>query len=170
MFFDAQIFGVSCVGSIMAVVKLTQDLGFPKKYSPILSVGMGLLAGVFLVDPGNWQQGLIDGLALGLSAIGVHSGVKNVREGVLNLLKKPDSISVQLAQPIESIEKELANTLESKIEIKPAEAATPEQPAQPQAQPQPEQPAQQPQPAQAQPQPVQQPQPAPVQSQQPAQQ
>lgn len=160
MFFDAQIFGVSCVGSIMAVVKLTQDLGFPKKYSPILSVGMGLLAGVFLVDPGNWQQGLIDGLALGLSAIGVHSGVKNVREGVLNLLKKPDSINLQVdpSVPVESIVKSLKDTIESKIENKPAEAASPEQPAQ------------QPQPAQAQPQPVQQPQPAPVQSQQPVQQ
>ncbi|MBA4541988.1 hypothetical protein H1164_03600 [Thermoactinomyces daqus] len=129
--FDVQIFGVSAVGAIVAVCALLKDVGFPQKYSPVVAVVLGALTGVFLIDPGNWQQGLIDGLALGLSAVGVHSGVKNVREGISNLLKKPDSINVQLTKPIE---KELANTLENKI--KSAEAATPEQSADPQAQPQ----------------------------------
>lgn len=87
--FDVQIFGVSAVLAIMTVVKLVQDMGFPKKFSPVLGIGLGILTGVFLVDPHNLQQGLIDGLSLGLSAIGVHSGVKNIREGISNLAKKP---------------------------------------------------------------------------------
>lgn len=88
--FDVQIFGVSAVLAIMTLVKIAQDIGFPKKFSPILAIGVGILVGVFLVDPRDLQQGLIDGLSLGLSAIGVHSGVKNIREGVSNWIKKPE--------------------------------------------------------------------------------
>lgn len=86
--FDVQIFGISAVGSIMAAVTLLKDLGLPKKYAPLVAVAFGILTGVFLVDPHNLQQGLIDGFSLGLSAIGVHSGVKNIREGILDWLKK----------------------------------------------------------------------------------
>jgi hypothetical protein len=89
--FDVQVFGVSAVLAIMTIVRLLQDLGLPKKFSPIVSVGLGILTGVFLVDPQDLQQGLIDGFYLGLSAIGVHSGVKNVKEGVLNLIEQAKS-------------------------------------------------------------------------------
>lgn len=96
--FDVQIFGVSAVLAIITIVQLLQDMGFPKKFSPILSIGLGILVGVFLVDPHDLQQGLIDGLSLGLSAIGVHSGAKNIREGVSNLIKKPEQADQQQVQ------------------------------------------------------------------------
>jgi uncharacterized membrane protein YadS len=88
--FDVQIFGVSAVGAIVAIVTLLKEIGFPQKYAPVVSVILGILTGIFLVDPSNMQQGVVDGLALGLSAVGLFSGVKNVKEGVLNLVKKPD--------------------------------------------------------------------------------
>lgn len=85
--FDVQVFGVSAVGAIMAIVNLLIELGFPRKYAPLVAVVSGVLVGVFIVDQ-DLVQGLIDGLSLGFSAIGVHSGVKNVREGVIDWLKK----------------------------------------------------------------------------------
>lgn len=93
--FDVQIFGVSAVGAIVAVCALLKEVGFPQKYAPLVAVVLGVLTGVFLVDPANLQQGLVTGLSLGLSAIGVHSGVKNVKEGLLALKKQPE----QQAQP-----------------------------------------------------------------------
>jgi hypothetical protein len=63
-----------------------KDLGLPRKYAPLVSIALGLVAGVFLVDPHDLTQGLVDGLFLGLSAVGVHSGLKNVREGVLDTI------------------------------------------------------------------------------------
>lgn len=85
--FDVQVFGVSTVGAIMAIVNILKDAGFPKKYSPLVAIALGILAGVFLIDPKDLQQGVIDGLSLGLSAIGVHSGIKNVREGILSMIQ-----------------------------------------------------------------------------------
>lgn len=96
--FDIQIFGVSAVGAIMAIVNLMKDAGFPKKYAPLVALALGILTGVFFVDPKDLQQGLVDGLALGLSAIGVHSGVKNIREGILSLLKKDQAAQKQQQQ------------------------------------------------------------------------
>lgn len=96
--FDVQIFGVSAVGAIIAVVTLAKESGFPTKYCPVLALVLGVAAGVFFVQPHDLQQGVVEGLALGLSAIGVYSGVKNVKEGVLNLIKKPDQAAQQQQQ------------------------------------------------------------------------
>jgi hypothetical protein len=95
--FDLQVFGVSAVGTIMAVVELLKESGFPRKYVPLVSVFLGILIGVFVVDH-DLVNGLIDGLSLGLSAIGVHSGVKNVREGVLDWLKKREAAKKEQPQ------------------------------------------------------------------------
>lgn len=86
---DIQVFGISAVGAIVAVVTLLKEIGFPQKYAPVVSVILGILTGIFLVDPSNLQQGVVDGLALGLSAVGLFSGVKNVKEGLLSLKKQP---------------------------------------------------------------------------------
>lgn len=86
--FDMQVFGVSAVGAIMAVVNILKEAGFPTKYVPLVAVGLGIATGVFVLDPHDIAQGVIDGLSLGLSAIGVHSGVKNVREGLMGLVAK----------------------------------------------------------------------------------
>lgn len=91
--FDIQVFGISATGAIVAIVALLKEVGFPQKYAPLVSVALGVLTGVFLVDPTNLQQGIVTGLALGLSAVGVHSGVKNMKEGLLSLKKQPDQPS-----------------------------------------------------------------------------
>lgn len=95
--FDIQVFGVSAVGAIVGIVDLLKELGFPKKYAPVVAIVLGVLTGIFLVDH-DFVKGLIDGLSLGLSAVGVHSGVKNVREGILNWLKDQKAEKAQ-SQP-----------------------------------------------------------------------
>lgn len=81
-FMDAEVFGVALVPLILALVELCKRTGLPDKWSPVLSVVLGLLAGVFLLDTGDLYEGIVVGLALGLSATGLYSGTKNVKEGV----------------------------------------------------------------------------------------
>lgn len=81
-FTDVEVFGVAIVPLILALVELFKQTGFPNKWSPVLSVFLGLLAGVFVLDTGDLYEGIVVGLALGLSATGLYSGTKNIREGV----------------------------------------------------------------------------------------
>lgn len=81
-FMDLEVFGVALVPLILALVELFKRTGLSDKWSPVLSVVLGLLAGVFVLDTGDLYEGIVVGLALGLSATGLYSGTKNVKEGV----------------------------------------------------------------------------------------
>jgi len=66
------------VGLIMALVQLAKETGLPARFAPLLALALGVVAGVFLVSPGDLAQGILSGIGMGLSAVGLHSGVKNV--------------------------------------------------------------------------------------------
>lgn len=75
---DAEVFGVALVPLILGLVELCKQSGLPDKWSPVLSVLLGLLAGMFALDVSNLYEGIVVGLALGLSATGLYSGTKNM--------------------------------------------------------------------------------------------
>ncbi|MFC4077816.1 hypothetical protein [Salinithrix halophila] len=77
-----QIFGVALVPLIVGLVELTKLWGLSSKWAAVLSVALGWGAGIFLVSPGDWVQGTVIGLAMGLSAAGLYSGSKSVLKGV----------------------------------------------------------------------------------------
>ena len=66
------------VGLVMALVQLAKESGLPARFAPLLALALGIVAGVFFVSPGNLLQGILSGIGMGLSAVGLHSGVKNV--------------------------------------------------------------------------------------------
>ena len=68
------------VGLIMALVEAAKRTGLPAKYAPLLSLALGIAAGVFIMSPGDVIQGIWSGIAMGLSAVGLYSGVKNVKD------------------------------------------------------------------------------------------
>lgn len=73
------------VALIMALAELCKQLGLDKKYIPIIDVILGLVSGlgVFcLLLHYSVPESIILGLALGLSACGLFSGVKNLTQGV----------------------------------------------------------------------------------------
>lgn len=61
---------------IVAILSALKSAGFPTRYIPALAISAGILIGLFL---SKWDivNGLIIGGAIGLSAIGAHSGIKN---------------------------------------------------------------------------------------------
>lgn len=77
---DMEIYGILIVPLILGLVEVAKRVGLPDKWSPILSVVLGLLAGVLLLFPEDIRQGVVVGLALGLSATGLYSGAKNIKE------------------------------------------------------------------------------------------
>ena len=69
---------------IMGLAELVKRLElFDKKYIPLLDLALGIISGiiVFGVIAGHgWLIGSIIGVALGLCACGLFSGIKNVTE------------------------------------------------------------------------------------------
>lgn len=79
---DIEIYGISAVLLIMALVNLAKSAGFNSKYGGILAVLLGVLASVgytFYQDTLTFKA-VTTGLALGLSAAGLYSTQKNIRE------------------------------------------------------------------------------------------
>lgn len=73
--------GIPAVALIMGIAAMLTQLGFNKKFIPVVNVILGLVAGIAL----NWpdiMQGIFIGIAVGLSASGLYSGFKNTKEGI----------------------------------------------------------------------------------------
>ena len=68
------------VGLIIAIAEAVKRLGLENRWIPILDVLLGLTSGVFIYGLSlgyGVATGALIGLALGLSACGLFSGVKN---------------------------------------------------------------------------------------------
>lgn len=75
---------VSQVALIMALAQLIKEVGFPAKFIPLVDLILGIISGVCvygLMLGYGVGQGILLGIALGLSACGLFSGIKNVKEG-----------------------------------------------------------------------------------------
>ena len=66
--------GVSVPLFIQVVIGLAKKLGFPTKYAPHLSAGIGIICGVGVAVIGSqpWYYGVIAGIFLGAMACGVY--------------------------------------------------------------------------------------------------
>lgn len=74
---------VAQVALIMALAELIKRLGLDKRYIPLVDLGLGILSGVVVYTIYTGMQpieGVLIGIALGLSACGLFSGTKNVVE------------------------------------------------------------------------------------------
>jgi hypothetical protein len=67
------------VAVITGIVELVKGAGFPSRFSPVLALLLGLGAGYFYVSPD--AQGIFSGIVMGLAAVGLYSGPKNLARG-----------------------------------------------------------------------------------------
>lgn len=74
---------VGQVALIIGLAELAKNLGLPKRFIPLFDVVLGIISGL-VVYGYEYHLGLIRGfmlgLAIGLSACGLFSGVKNIVE------------------------------------------------------------------------------------------
>lgn len=71
--------------AIVGVVGVLLQAGVPHKLAPLMAAVLGGLAGAFFMYPGQPAHGIMVGVTVGLGAVGIHSGVKNTKQGVQNL-------------------------------------------------------------------------------------
>lgn len=76
--FEALTFGaVAVIPIIVAVVQAIKMVGLPNKFSPIASLGVGILiAFLFRHESYDLSQTILAGVIYGLGASGLYSGVK----------------------------------------------------------------------------------------------
>lgn len=67
---------------MIALAKVAQMLGVPKKFIPVFNIVSGIILSVFYLNPLNIKTGILEGIIAGLSASGLYSGVKNTIQGV----------------------------------------------------------------------------------------
>ena len=69
------------IALIVGLAEIFKGFGIEKRWIPLVDIGFGLLSGVFVYHFA-FQYGLIEsvvlGIAIGLSACGLFSGIKNV--------------------------------------------------------------------------------------------
>ena len=74
---DFQVYGLALAPLLIAVMAVLTMLGLPKRFVPVISVALGIVVGIIYLAPGDIKQGVIIGIALGVSSVGLYSGTKN---------------------------------------------------------------------------------------------
>lgn len=74
---------VAQVALIIGLAELFKQIGLNKRWIPLVDLGLGLASGIYIYGIAmsyGLLDGIIIGIALGLSACGLFSGFKNVTE------------------------------------------------------------------------------------------
>lgn len=74
---------VAQVALIIALAEVAKRIGLKTKWIPLLDLGLGIVAGLFIYTAHlgySPVEGVVVGIACGLSACGLFSGVKNLIE------------------------------------------------------------------------------------------
>lgn len=75
---------VAQVALIMGLAEVCKRMGLAKRWIPLVDLVLGILSGVAVYGQAlghGTVNGIILGIALGLSACGLFSGIKNTMEG-----------------------------------------------------------------------------------------
>lgn len=72
--------GIAIVPLLIGLLEVFKKLGLNDKYVPIFSVVLGIGTGIALFSEGDLATGIIQGIFIGLSAVGLYSGTKNTLE------------------------------------------------------------------------------------------
>lgn len=71
------------IALIIGIAELIKKAGMDSRYIPLFDLGLGLVSGICVYGLAlgyGWVNGIMLGLAIGLSACGLFSGIKNLFE------------------------------------------------------------------------------------------
>ncbi len=75
---NLNIYQVPVVGLVMFLVWVGNQAGLPRKFSPLVATVLGVAFAFFYLYPGDFAQALVEGILIAASAVGFHSGTKNM--------------------------------------------------------------------------------------------
>ena len=70
----------SQVALIIGLVEVIKKIGCPSKWLPLIDVALGIISGIAVYGTSDIVMSIMTGIAIGLSACGLFSGVKNTLE------------------------------------------------------------------------------------------
>lgn len=76
-----EIYDVAIIPIITGLIEIAKKMGLPKKFSPLIALALGIIAGVVYIEPQDVAGGIIIGIAVGLSASGLYEYSKDTIEG-----------------------------------------------------------------------------------------
>lgn len=72
--------GIAIIPLLIGILEVLKKVGLKEKYVPAVSVSLGIVIGIGLFGNGGIKAGLVQGIFIGLSAVGLYSGTKNALE------------------------------------------------------------------------------------------
>ena len=74
--------GIAIIPLLIGILEVFKKLGVNQKIIPVISLILGIGIGIALFAAGDLKTGIIKGVYIGLSAVGLYSGAKNTVEGI----------------------------------------------------------------------------------------
>ncbi len=74
--------GIAIIPLLIGILEVFKKLGVNQKIIPVISLILGIGIGISLFAAGDLKAGIIQGIYIGLSAVGLYSGTKNTIEGI----------------------------------------------------------------------------------------
>lgn len=74
--------GIAIIPLLVGLLEVFKKVGLREKYVPVFSLILGVGTGIGLFSDGDLKVGVIQGIYIGLSAVGLYSGTKNTIEGI----------------------------------------------------------------------------------------
>lgn len=82
-----EIYDVAIIPLIVGIVELFKGIGLPRKFGALVAAVIGILIGIFYLEPGDVPKGILIGLSLGLAASGLYSGTRNTTDATRTIVK-----------------------------------------------------------------------------------
>ena len=74
--------GIAIIPLLIGILEVFKKLGVSEKHIPVISLILGIGIGIALFAAGDMKTGVVQGIYIGLSAVGLYSGTKNTIEGI----------------------------------------------------------------------------------------
>jgi hypothetical protein len=71
-----QVSDVVIIAIIIGLVEIATTMGMPKKIAPAVSILLGVIGGIVYIAPGDIKTGVLVGVIMGLSSVGLYSATK----------------------------------------------------------------------------------------------
>lgn len=79
---DLFVYEMPIVVAVMFLVWVGNQAGLPRKFSPLVATILSIGVACFYLFPGDIPRGIMQGIFIASSAVGFHSGTKNMMEYV----------------------------------------------------------------------------------------